>query len=264
MRRFLFALSAALFLYIPQNSFAWGQQGHRIVGKIADSYLTETARKNIQNIIPFESVAMISTWADFIKSDSTFKYLDTWHYVNLQPGLTAQAFNDFFAQDTSVTLYTKLNFIINEFKTNKLLANDQKVMYLKLLVHMVGDLHQPMHLGRPDDRGGNAVRVNWFRDASNLHRVWDENLISFQELSYTEYAEWVNNIPKEKLEFIKNRTMLEHIWDTYQVTQKIYAETIPNDRLGYDYNYRFVGDLNDQLLKGGIHLAMILNDIFGA
>ena len=263
MRNLLLFLVLSFSFLVPKESAAWGQQGHRIVGKIADFYLTDNARKNIKDILGYESVAMVSTWADFIKSDSTLDYLGPWHYVNLRPNMTIDSFNLFFATDTSVTLYTKLNFIINEFKTNKLLSASQKEMYLKLLIHMVGDLHQPMHLGRPDDRGGNAVRLNWFREASNLHKVWDEALIDFQQLSYTEYSDWINNIPKEKYEFIKSRTLLEHIWDTYQLTQKIYAETIPNDRIGYEYNYKFIAPLNDQLLKGGIHLSVILNELFG-
>ena len=83
-RKIFGALALFLFLSIPVRSLAWGQTGHRVIGQIADSYLNAKAKEAIKKILGTESIAMASNWADFIKSDSNYKYLDTWHYVNYE------------------------------------------------------------------------------------------------------------------------------------------------------------------------------------
>lgn len=262
-RKLKIILTALSLLFIQQQSFAWGLLGHRIVGQIASSYLTPKAKTELKKILGPESLAMVSNWPDFIKSDSTFNYLGPWHYVNLPANMSLQDFNNFFDKDTSVDAFTKTNFLVRELKTNKLLDAGTKAMYVKLLIHIVGDLHQPMHLGHLDDRGGNAVKLMWFKEPVNLHSLWDESLIKFQELSYTEYADAINHPTKQEFDKIAARNLKENIWDTYQITNKIYSLTAADDRLSYKYNFIFLQDMNDQLLKGGIHLATVLNDVFG-
>ncbi len=252
----------SLFFYFPFTGNAWGVLGHRIVGQIADGYLTAKTKTAIQKILGFESVAMASNWPDFIKSDPAYKYLSQWHYVNFESGQSYQQMQAFLKADTATDAFTKVNFMVNELKKNKLLPQDMKVLYLRMLIHVIGDLHQPMHLGRPDDRGGNAIKLTWFNNPVNLHQVWDEKLIDFQQLSYTEYAAVINHPSKEQLKTWQKRTFSENIWDTYALTEKVYAETKANDNLDYLYNFKFVAAMNEQLLKGGVHLASVLNDIF--
>ena len=69
---------------------------------------------------------------------------------------------------------------------------EEKKQAIKWLVHLVGDLHQPLHVGNGKDRGGNDIKVKWFGDDTNLHEVWDEKLFDLQNLSYTEYAHFLN------------------------------------------------------------------------
>lgn len=248
--------------YLPFTSSAWGIIGHRVVGEIADSYLTKKTKKAIAAILGNESVAMASNWPDFIKSDPNYRYLNNWHYVNLKSDLTFDEVNNFLTADTATDAYTKINFLVNEMKTNTLLPNETKVMYIRLLIHIIGDIHQPMHLGKPDDRGGNAVKLKWFDEPTNLHAVWDEKLVEFQELSYTEYAKAINFTTKEQRNSWKQQSLVQWIYDTYTLTGKVYAESMPDSRLDYLYNFKFLAPMNDQLLKGGFHLATVLNDIF--
>src|SRR4030095_10418925 len=126
MRRFIYCLAFFLSLSIPQLSLAWGQTGHRIVGQIADSYINAKARAAIKKILGTESIAIASNWGDFIKSDSTFKYLDAWHYVNYEKNLSYDQFKVVLKKDTVVDAYTKLNLLIKELK-NKSLAQDKKL-----------------------------------------------------------------------------------------------------------------------------------------
>ncbi len=256
-RIFLFGL----FFYLPFSSTAWGVLGHRIVGEIADSYLSPTAKKAIGKILGNESIAMASNWADFIKSDTSFNYLSPWHYVNLKAGMTMEEVDAFLDKDTAVDAYTKINFLVKELK-NKNLSADKKVFYLRLLIHIVGDVHQPMHVGRVEDLGGNLIKVSWFSTPSNLHRVWDEQLVNFQQLSYTEYAASINFTTAAQRKAWQKQTVSDWIYESYRYAQKIYADISPDEKLSYNYNFKFIATVNIQLLKGGVHLAGLLNEIY--
>ena len=124
-----------------------------------------------------ESIAITSNWPDFIKSDSTFNYLSAWHYVNVKQGLSQTEFNAALQNDTSTNAYTKLNFLIAELK-NKQLPLEKKQMTCTA-IHIAGDIHQPLHVGQFED-WQNRIRLQWFGEPTNLHSLWDEKLIEFQ------------------------------------------------------------------------------------
>lgn len=257
-------LLSALFICCMTPAFAkWGPTGHRIVAEVADQYLTKKARKAIAEILGTESLAMSANWADFIKSDSTFNYLSSWHYINEPAGLSKDDFMQRLATDSATDAYTKLNFLIAELKKPDLAA-DKKLMYLRLLIHIAGDLHQPMHVSRAEDQGGNKIKLNWFSEAANLHSLWDDKLIEFQKLSYTEYATAINHVTKaQRLEWSKE-TIADWCYESYTLSAQLYSEiSTPEPKLGFRYNFDHVDMLNRQLLKGGIHLAALLNEIFG-
>lgn len=256
-------LLAAILFYIPLQSMAWGVLGHRITAEIAESYLTNKARRQIHRILGYESMAMTSNWADFIKSDSAYNYLYNWHFINLREGLTEAAIEVHLKQDTTVNAYTKMNWLTEQLK-NRDLAADKKLLYLRLLIHIVADLHQPMHVGRFEDLGGNRIRVSWFNSPTNLHAVWDEKLVEFQELSYTEYTAAINHTTKAQRRAWQAEPPSRWVIDSYNTAQKLYAQiNMADQKLSYRYNYDNVQTLNEQLLKGGVHLAGLLNEIFG-
>lgn len=242
---------------------AWGVLGHRIVGEIADSYLTAKARAEIQKILGTESIAISANWADFIKSDSTYNYLSAWHYINLDKGMSRGQVLAYLKSDTATDVYTKINFLVKELK-NKSLLLEQKQMYLRLLIHLVGDVHQPMHASHKEDLGGNRIRVNWFNASSNLHAIWDEVLINFQQLSYTEYTAAINHTTLKQRQAWQKQSIGEWVAESYAIAEQLYPEISEKDqRLGYDYNFHHIQTVNEQLLKGGVRLAGLLNSIFG-
>src|SRR4051794_27235782 len=205
---------AMLFFYLPYQSMAWGMLGHRIVGEIASTYLTSKARKEIQQILGNESMAMASNWPDFIKADTAYKYLNSWHYIDVDSNLTNAELQAYLKTDTAADAYTKLNFLVKQLK-NKSLPQSKKLMYLRLVIHIAGDIHQPFHAAREGDAGGNEIKVSWFGQPSNIHRVWDEQLIDFQKLSYTEYTTAINHVtPKQKAEWQK-QPIGRWIYDSY-------------------------------------------------
>ncbi len=246
---------------LPFFASAWGVLGHRIVGEVADHYLQAKTRLAIKQILGTESLAMTANWADFIKSDTSYNYLSSWHYVNLPADLSAPDVYKFLEQP-GVNIYTKLNEMIGVLKNNKS-TQVQKKLALRMIVHLVGDLHQPMHTARKDDLGGNRILLTWFGEKTNLHRVWDEQLIDFQQLSYTEYTKAINFPTALQIGTWQKTDLKNCVWESYQICNRIYATGIKNDdKLSYRYNFDWIGTVNEQLLKGGIRLAKILNDIY--
>ncbi len=255
-------LIALAFFYTPIACMAWGQQGHRISGQIADSYLTSKARKAIKAILGNESIAMASNWADFIKSDSTYKYLYNWHFIDFDHSLDAQQMAEFLKTDNNTDAYTRLNFLTAELK-KKDLAADKKLLYLRMVIHIVEDIHQPFHVGHESDKGGNDVKVMWFNTPTNLHSIWDSQLIDFQQLSYTEYTAAINFTTAGQRTEWQKAPISTWIFESHQLAQQLYAKVKPDDKLSYRYNFENIDILNQQLLKGGVRLAGLLNEIFG-
>ncbi len=258
-----FLLMSFVLQMNAKDGYFWGVNGHRIVGEVANSYLSCKAKKNISKILGNESIAISSNWADFIKSDTTMKYLDPWHYINVKSGMNYADFSSYLKTDTVTDAFTKINFLVKELK-NKDLAQDKKQMYLRLLIHIVGDIHQPLHTGHAEDLGGNRIKVMWFNEATNLHSLWDDKLIEFQKLSYTEYTKNINHANKALRKEWQNQPLSMWMFESYQLADKIYAGiTQPDQKLSYRYNYDYVSMMNEQLLKGGVRLAGLLNEIFG-
>ncbi len=256
-------LIVLVLLACINSSFAWGTNGHRIIGEVADSYLSKKAKKNLALILGTESVAMSSNWADFIKSDTTLRYLDPWHYINIKSGMDYPAFEAYLKKDTAVDAYTKLNFLITELK-NKTITAERKLFCLRMLIHIVGDIHQPMHVSRAEDLGGNRIRVQWFNDPTNLHAVWDDRLVEQQKLSYTEFAKHINHTTQGQRTTWQQQPMEQWFFESYQLADGIYKGiTQPEQKLGFRYNFDYIETVNQQLLKGGVRLAGLLNVLFG-
>jgi len=259
IRKIAFFIS---LLLLPFGSFGWGVLGHRIVGQIAETYLTPKAKIEIQKILGTESIAMASNWADFIKSDSDYQYIYNWHFIDMDSGLTKDQLQSYLQKDTGTDLFTKTNFLIRELK-NKHLSKDKKHMYLKLLIHFVGDIHQPFHVGRHEDLGGNKIKLTWFSTPTNLHAVWDEQLISFQQLSYTEYTAAINHTTAKQRLAWQKQPISEWIIESHQIADRLYSGVTPDQKLSYRYNYDNIQILNERLLKAGVRLAGLLNQLFG-
>ncbi|UYQ92594.1 S1/P1 nuclease [Chitinophaga horti] len=255
------ALLMVLFL---GKAHAWGPIGHRVVGEIATNHLSAKAKKGIAALIGRETLAMISNWPDFIKSDTTNKYSHTskWHYVDFPGNISRAELERDLKAMKGENLYTQILATTKQLKDPSL-SKEKKVEALKWLVHLVGDLHQPLHVGRDEDQGGNKISIFWFDRPSNLHRLWDEHLIEFQQYSYTEYTRILDIASPAQVKAYQGGSVIDWLYESHVLSDKVYARTKDQEKLSYRYNYIFVNDLNNQLLKGGLRLAAILNGIYG-
>lgn len=251
----------ALTLICSVNSFAWGTTGHRVVAEIANRNLSNKAKKEIKKIIGNQKLAYWANWPDFIKSDKSFSFADSWHYLNIPGNLTYNDYLTALNNSSDNNMYKRIEILVNELKDENLpLAKKQQNLYF--LMHIVGDAHQPMHVGRAEDLGGNKITVEWFGTKTNIHTVWDSKLVDFEKYSYTEYSEVLNILDKKEIKKIQEGTLADWIFDSYNLANNIYGEVNENHNLKYEYQYLNKQNVENQLLKGGLRLAKILNELY--
>jgi hypothetical protein len=253
-------LFPCLFLFlIPFVGFGWGQTGHRVVAQIANWHLSQNTKKEIERVLGSETMAVASNWMDEIKSDKvTYGDYDTWHYLTVVEGEGYQA----SIQEPSGDAYGKTKMLIDLLKKGGLEAEEEK-RYLKMLIHLVGDLHQPLHVGKGDDKGGNEVNVNFFNSSTNLHTVWDSKIIDHKQYSFTELSHYLNQRVNERMITEVQSAPMEDWLEEAVGLRKVIYDLPDHNRLSYEYVYYAYPHIENQLLKGGLRLAGILNEIYG-
>ncbi|HEX5168058.1 MAG TPA: S1/P1 nuclease [Cyclobacteriaceae bacterium] len=241
---------------LTQVLFAWGPTGHRTTGQIADKYLSKKARARIEKILGQETIAMASTWMDEVRSDSLYNFMEDWHWVTIPDDLTYEQSE----KNPKGDIIEAIERMIHSLKFETL-SPEKESEYLKILIHLVGDIHMPLHVGSRDDRGGNNVKVSWFRTDSNLHRVWDSDMIDDTHLSYTELAASLELPSNEEVKALQKASVLDWASESRSYHRNVYA--IGNGKLGYGYSYRNFHIVRKRLLQAGIRLAGLLNEIYG-
>jgi hypothetical protein len=263
MKKILVVIVLLTAILLPKEVLAWGTTGHRVIAQIAEKNIKSSTKKKIDKLLDNYPMAYWANWADFIKSDTTgqWKHTHIWHFVNAPGGLDRQGYIDFIKNTPQQNVYSeipKLEAIIR----NKNSSDDEKRIALYFLVHLVGDAHQPMHMGREEDLGGNKISVTWFRNPTNIHTVWDSRIVDNENYSYTEYANILNSISKEKKQTLQAGTLEDWMYDTYILANDVYANISNGAELSYGYSYRYKYVMEEQLQKGGLRLAVILDRIF--
>lgn len=248
-------LVTCLLLCNAQSAFAWGQTGHRVSGQIAEFYLSPDAKTAIDLILDNENLAEISTYADEMKSNPEHfwqKVAGPFHYVTVPAGKTYKQVGAPQQGDsvTALNTYTKVLKNKNASRTDKQLA-------LKMIVHIIGDLHQPLHAGNGTDRGGNDMKLEFFWETSNLHRVWDSGLINRKRLSFTEWTEFL--APKITPQQAKEWMIIDpliYIQESVAIRDTIYPE---DTKLSWQYLYDHTPTMKIRLQQAGVRIAAYLN-----
>lgn len=253
--RFFLSLSFVALSFT--NAFGWGQTGHRVIGEIAEEHLTKKAQKNIEKLLGGESLAVVSTWMDEIRSDHRYDHTHDWHWTTIPDGGTyAEAEKN--PDGDLIEAIGRMKATLQSDTADR----ENKIKALKMLVHLVGDLHQPLHVGNGEDRGGNSVKVKWFYESSNLHRVWDSEMIDQKQYSYTELAAVVDHPSKEQIAIWQQGTVVDWAEEAMQYRERVYSMG-SDENLSYRYMYHNWDLVKQQLEKGGVRLAGMLNEIFG-
>lgn len=245
------------FTSVSVSSEDWGKTGHRAVGEIASKYVSRKARKAIAELLDGNSLAEVSIYADEIRSDSKYRKYGPWHYVNIPTDKTYEAIEKAKGGDIIVAINECIKVLKNISATK-----EDRAFHLKLLVHFIGDLHQPLHAGRAEDKGGNDIQVRWFNEGSNLHRVWDSDMIDFYKMSYTELTKNRTQLSKKEIKAIQSGSLMNWVYESRDLSKKVYASANSGDKLGYEYAYIYLPIAREQIEIAGLRLAKVLNHIF--
>ncbi len=235
----------------------WSKTGHRVIGEVAEEHLTGHAKRAIEKLLHGQSLASVSNFADEIKADSVYRKFSAWHFANIP----AEKHYTDVEPSPYGDLVTGIQACIEVIK-DKNSSQADKAFYLKMLVHLIGDLHQPMHLGRLEDKGGNDIQLQWFNRGSNLHKIWDTNMIDDQGLSYTELAGSLPKLTKKQIKAVQSGTITDWVDEGHNLANTIYDSVEVGEKLYYRYSYVWWDTVESQLEKGGLRLAKVLNELF--
>lgn len=248
-----------LLLFTTQSAFGfvdWGKTGHHIIAKVAETRLTKTAHAKISDLLASASLVEVSSFADEIRSKPTYRKYASWHYVNIPDGQSYRAGK----KNPKGDLIQAITHCINQIKRSES-SREEKAFFLKLLIHFVGDAHQPLHVGRANDRGGNTIRLQWFGKQTNLHRIWDNHLIDhYLNVPAAPYGlpQWT----KSKERRVARAPLMQWIKESQDYARLIYTEISGQKKLGDAYYTQHIAGVQTQIFKGGIRLAHLLNELF--
>lgn len=264
LQKWPYSLTILIALLFSFKTFAWGQNGHRITGKVAQMHLTAETKRSLIPLLENESLAQISTWADEMRSDpSDFwqKKSTRWHYINFEPGtsIASHSHDHSHSKDSVQNILQGLQYATATLQ-NSNSSIDEKRFALRFLVHLVGDSHQPFHAGRSEDRGGNNISVTYFGQNTNLHSLWDTKIIEGENLSYSEFADFINTNNTSLIAEYLASSPQSWLIESNNIAESLYKKNATSISYGYIYNNLPI--VKTRLQQAGIRLAGLLNMIF--
>ncbi|MDP4148831.1 MAG: S1/P1 nuclease [Bacteroidota bacterium] len=242
---------------------SWGVLGHRTVAKIAEAHLTANARLNVHYYLGDQTMPEVSTYADEIRSHEEFRYTGPWHYIDLPMGYTYQQFSNAVREMKEDNVYKALLKCETDLR-DPTRSKDEKAFALKFVIHLVGDLHQPMHVSRAEDKGGNSIKVTFEGQDANLHSLWDSRLIEHQNLSFEQLAERYDRATPEQIRKWQSDDLMKWLFESYQVSAELYADAARNPNFDEAYYQAHLPVIARRIEQAGIRLAGVLNSIFTA
>ena len=252
-------LASILAILLSINSFGWGLTGHRVVGHIAMDYLNPEVKAHILDVLEGEDLAMVANWMDFIKSERSYDSLKPYHYCTI---LHLDSM-DTHKHPAAGDIWMAIDKFLTEIETGQYSVDEG--FALRAIAHLIGDVHQPLHCGRGTDMGGNMVQVKWFYRKSNLHRVWDSEMIDYWKMSYTEYSDWaMAKVKQDQVAQWQNSSLEDWIRESVVARDQCYDTMGDPERMGYRYIYDNTELLNQRLTQAGVRLAAALNKAYAA
>jgi hypothetical protein len=247
MRKLLRGIVVVLGVAICAPSFSWDDYGHRLVARVAYSKLAPHARAVVDQLLGgVEAFVHASVWADQIKS----KRPETrpWHYVNIP--LQAGGYDQDRDCLKANCIVSRLEYFIGVLKADE--SQDHKREALRFVIHLVADIHQPLHCANNNDRGGNDVAVVWGNRKTNLHEVWDHYVL-------------VNTL-NQVGEVTAGGGVVDWCNESHAIAQRTVYPGLPSEGslVSDDYLRNAKIAATDQLAKAAARLAAVLDESLAA
>jgi S1/P1 Nuclease len=244
-------LFCIIFVSKSNTVLAWGPEGHAIIGRLAMRFVKEDVRQNILALLGNMPVDTAANWMDIMKSNADYDFMRSWHYVDFPR-------NQVYTSNNDDNIVNRLLLTYNELTHKKILCTEQVRMDLYVLLHLMGDLHMPLHTGYDDDLGGNKVMVQYDTlKTHNLHTFWDVDIIRLANITDNDCLQLLSNGFKDSS---KTPDFTGWMQDSRSLLSQVYD--FPGFTLDKKYLDRNRDVVVRQLLKAGLRLAAILNKLF--
>lgn len=240
------------------SAMSWSQKGHDVVANIAQRHLTPATAAAVDSLLDGKSMVYWANWLDNASHTPDYAYTKTWHYKNVDEGVRYEEAQANPSGDAVTAVKQQI-----ELLSNPSAPGADPTLALKILIHVTGDMHQPMHMGHATDLGGNRVKVKYFGRDTNLHSVWDGSLVeSAHKWSYTEWSDQIDRVSNEQEAAIVDGSIDDWAKQTLALATQVYQSTPEGTNLSYDQVAAATPVIEQQLLNGGLRLAHLLNLIF--
>jgi len=244
-------------------TYAYGPLGHQIVGDIAASYLCDRAATRVHGLLDGESLGRASRWADWIRSEPKWRKSLPWHFINVA--------DDGDVADATGRSGGDVIWAIRKFRdelADSDLDKSRRARALRFLAHFVADVHQPLHVGRQEDRGGNKIAVVIDGRVSNLHRFWDAQWLLKQDRKQRGYAmagqvASIRALAAGRIDAWQSAGVLEWARESQALRPTVYAfGSASPAELDAQYTTAALAISRERLSAAGVRLAGLLNHIF--
>ncbi|MFA0964483.1 S1/P1 nuclease [Roseivirga sp. BDSF3-8] len=264
----------------------WGQNGHRIVAQIAYDNLSEKVKKKVDEALGDEYLAQVATWPDFIRSETSWDFTKPWHYITIDPDKTVEEVMQEAAGNNSIDNVLEaialMQGILQDNKADIQMMEDMmaknnveslngslETTALAFLIHFIGDVHQPMHVGKNEDLGGNKISVLFFDDRSNLHSVWDQGMIENEGLDFKTFSGFIDKHHRNRKQEWENAVPVTWAEESVAHREDIYNTLYNNtDRdsglpsMSYNYQHDFIPVVEERLAAAGYRAAAVLEELY--
>ncbi len=254
MKKVASIIITAVIASSPIHSFAWGAAGHKMVAEIANVYLDSATKEKIHHYLGNTTIEEAATWMDDIKSNHNYDYMKPWHYVDFEKGTQ-------YVPTKEGNSINTMNNAIEEIKHRDQHTDEEIKKDIMMIYHLTGDMHQPLHNGYTGDKGGNDIQVKYLGHPSNLHTVWDREIIESEHITPNDCLLLYKNFDKDEIAQLRVVNMEKWILEPRTLLSNVYNFKDDNvlDQAYVDKNKRIV---EQQLLIAGIRLAAVLQEVF--
>ena len=257
--KFKYTLIAAVVILVLCS---WGYKGHKVIALIAHDHIDFRAMPGLDALLQGQKMEDVASWADDVAHDDPqFHYTAPWHFLDMRSGLNYAQFKQAVLSQHQPNLYTAILKNKNDL-ANKQLPLEKRQEALKFLIHLVGDAHQPMHVSREEDKGGNAIEVTFGGRNTNLHALWDSGLLDRERKSYEKIERDCDKATPDEIKKWQQDDPMTWLWESYQISSKLYTEIANGSNLNDQYYKQHMDMMEKRIDQAGIRLAGIINAIF--
>ena len=256
MKRLFF--TAVMALMIVPNAFGWGQKGHDVVAYVAEQNISCRVARKVAKVLEGHSLVYYANWMDNASHTPEYAHTSTWHYANVDEGYTYQT----MPKNEKGDVVQAVMQLTEQLKKGGMTPQEESVA-LRMLIHLVGDLHCPMHAGHKSDLGGNLVEVLYFGKPQKLHSIWDSALVeSAHNWGYTEWQREIDRQSRKEDKKLQQGSVEEWFSETVELSKGVYKDMPEGAKISYDEVAKYAPLIEQQLLKGGLRLARLLEEIY--